>query len=175
MIIALAAMALIHPVAVEAPPVCETVTVQENSGNGPNYPIKLCGDKALPVHSLIVDGSKLPEKNTTHKVVVFWSSSNTDKGSVTDSINRCTYHYDWKVVFAGSPQYAQGDWETVCGDSMQIMAECYTSAANSYYYRKSGHVTGLEVIDRATCYSGDSIVAGYIAIDGGTWHRFWQK
>lgn len=57
----------------EVPPVCETVSVMENSGNGPNYKIKLCGNRALPIHTLIVDGATFPEKNVTYKVVTFWN------------------------------------------------------------------------------------------------------
>ena len=57
----------------ETPPVCETVLVQENSGNGPNYHIKLCGDKALPIRFIVVDGGPLPEKNFAFTPVTFWS------------------------------------------------------------------------------------------------------
>jgi hypothetical protein len=53
-------------------PVCETVVVMENSGNGPTYPIELCGGKALPLRRIIVDGSALPEHSTSHKTIVFW-------------------------------------------------------------------------------------------------------
>lgn len=60
----------------ETPPVCEIVTVQENPPF-PNpqitYKIKLCGNKALPIHSIVVDGAAFPEKNVTYKVVTFWS------------------------------------------------------------------------------------------------------
>jgi hypothetical protein len=54
-------------------PVCERVQVQENSGNGPNYPITLCGNRALPINTLVVDGATLPEQSTTHTRVVFWN------------------------------------------------------------------------------------------------------
>jgi hypothetical protein len=53
-------------------PICETVVVMENSGNGPTYPIELCGDKALPIHRIIVDGSALPEHSITHRRITFW-------------------------------------------------------------------------------------------------------
>jgi len=64
---------IMPPVASTTPPVCETVQVYENSTEGPNYKIRLCGDVALPIKTLIVDGSKLPEKTETKwKPVVFW-------------------------------------------------------------------------------------------------------
>lgn len=54
------------------PPICEKVQVQENSGNGPNYPIKLCDDRPHSIKYLIVDGGPFPEKTTTRTTVVFW-------------------------------------------------------------------------------------------------------
>lgn len=61
---------------IETPPVCEIVTVQENPAF-PNpqfsYKIKLCGNKALPIHSITVDGAAFPEKSVAYKVVTFWA------------------------------------------------------------------------------------------------------
>lgn len=65
-----AAMTL--PAVQEPVPVCETVLVEENSGDGPNFRIHLCGSRELPVHRLIVDGSAFPEHTTTRKPTVFW-------------------------------------------------------------------------------------------------------
>jgi hypothetical protein len=68
MLLALAAGAALampptpHPAPTETPPVCERVLVAEESGNGPNYYVKLCGDRRLPVHLLIVDGGAFPER-----------------------------------------------------------------------------------------------------------------
>ena len=57
----------------ETAPVCENVSVQENSGNGPNYTIKLCGPSALPVKSIVIDGGPLPEKTEhTWAPVAMW-------------------------------------------------------------------------------------------------------
>lgn len=59
----------------ETPPVCEKVLVEENSTNGPNYYVTLCGDRRLPIHVIIVDGSKLPERSeigTRPHNVLFW-------------------------------------------------------------------------------------------------------
>lgn len=57
----------------EPVPVCEMVVVQENSGAGPNYRIKLCGNRELDVSALVVDGEAFPERSTTARVIVFWS------------------------------------------------------------------------------------------------------
>lgn len=75
MIIPAMAMMLL-PIQRETPPVCEIVNVQENPAfPNPqiNYKIKLCGDKALPIHNIVVDGAQFPEKNVTFKVITFWS------------------------------------------------------------------------------------------------------
>lgn len=62
----------------ETAPVCEHVTVQENSGNDPNYKIKLCGATALPVRTIVIDGSALPEKTeTTWQPVALWTKQVT--------------------------------------------------------------------------------------------------
>jgi hypothetical protein len=86
----------------------------------------------------------------------------------------CTYHYDWGVLFAGSPQDVHADWETVCGDTLQVLAYCDNFQVG-IYTRKSGAVTRLEYNTQATCIAGDSITAAYVRIDGGNWHRLWVR
>lgn len=58
-------------------PVCQTVLVSENSGAGPNYPVKVCNDRAVFTNPgtghrwmLIVDGGALPEHSTRQVTIV---------------------------------------------------------------------------------------------------------
>jgi hypothetical protein len=85
--------------------------------------------------------------------------------------------YDWKVVYGGSPQYMQADWETNPGtcQTLQVLAHCYDSAGNVFYDVKSGTVRAVELTDRATCNAGDFLAAGYIRFNGGSWHLKWSK
>ena len=76
MIIPAMAMMLL-PIQRETPPVCEIVTVQESPPFPKpqfSYKIKLCGNKALPIKAITVDGAQFPEKSVTFKVVAFWNS-----------------------------------------------------------------------------------------------------
>jgi hypothetical protein len=86
----------------------------------------------------------------------------------------CTYHYAWGVTFGGSPQDVHADWETVCGDTLQVLAYCDNFQVG-IYTRTSGAVTKVELNTQATCIAGDSITAAYVRIDGGNWHRLWVR
>ncbi len=94
--------------------------------------------------------------------------------SSTGHHSSCTWKYDWGVKYGGSPQYGHADWESVCGDTIQVLVYCYNLQAGQYT-RKSGIVTRLELNDQATCYAGDSVMAMYIRIDSGNWVRKWQR
>jgi hypothetical protein len=175
---AVMAGALAAPAAASStPPVCEKVWVQENPAfPAPqiNYPIELCGDKALPVRHLTVDGAALPEHSTTHHRVVFWDSSTaapsaSRRASSTFNISSSSCHNEWVLAttnLAGTKpwtQWVKGNGTAVNGCGWQ--QRCHVHFGVPRIGDDDGWVNGGWV-------RSGTIVSGCNSPDGDGWFVF---
>ena len=95
-------------------------------------------------------------------------------GGKTAGQANCHYTYDWGVKFGGSPQDGHADWETNCGNALQVLIYCNNIQAGDYT-RTSGIVTSLELNDQKDCYAGDTMRAMYVRVNSGNWIRKWER